>query len=105
MLEYFNLVSIIILWAVIGSFFYERRKVTNKIILWDTRIGRINCHLQDIMNERNINIYQLARLANLRYEIIDRYYDNKVMRYDSVVLSKLCYSLDCSISDILKYDV
>ncbi len=79
--------------------------ITDKVILWNTKVGKINCHLRDIMYIRKINVYQLARLSNLRYEIIDRYYDNKVIRYDSNVLAKLCYSLDCSISDILKYDV
>ena len=79
--------------------------ITDKVILWDTKIGKINCHLKEMMFARGINVYQLSRLTNLRYEIIDRYYNNKVIRYDNGVLAKLCYSLNCSIGDILKYDV
>lgn len=79
--------------------------ITDKVILWDTKVGKINCHLKEMMFKRGINVYQLSRLTNLRYEIIDRYYNNKVIRYDNGVLAKLCYSLNCSIGDILKYDV
>ena len=77
--------------------------ITNNIILWDTKYGKVNCHLKDIMKKNNITIYQLVRLTNLRYEIISRYYADKVKRYDGVVLAKLCYSLKCSISDLLEF--
>ena len=77
--------------------------ITNNIILWDTKYGSIECNLKKIMQKRKINIYQLARITNLRYEVIDKYYHNKVKRYDSIVLAKLCFSLECSLDDLLKY--
>ena len=76
--------------------------ITN-IILWDTKYGIINCHLKDIMIRKNITIYQLIRITNLRYEVINKYYCNNVKRYDSIVLAKLCYTLKCSISDLLEF--
>ena len=79
--------------------------VSEKIILWDTKIGEVNCYLKNIMDEKGITISQLARLTNLRYEVVDNYYYNRNIRYDSVVLAKFCYSLDCSIDDLLKYEV
>lgn len=78
---------------------------TEKIILWDTDIGVVKCNLKKVMKDRNITISQLSRLTNLRYEVIDNYCNNRNLRYDSIVLAKLCYSLNCSIDDLLKYEV
>ncbi len=78
---------------------------TEKIILWDTNIGEVKCYLKDVMEKRNITISQLSRLTNLRYEVVDNYYHNRNIRYDSIVLAKFCYSLNCSIDDLLKYEV
>ena len=77
--------------------------ITNNIILWDTKYGKVDCQLKELMIKRKITIYQLVRITNLRYEVISKYYYNKVKRYDSDVLSKLCYSLKCNLDDLLKY--
>ena len=58
--------------------------------------------LREIMDERNITRYQLAKRAEIHYPTIDRYYKNKTVRYDNDVLLKICLDLDCDISDILK---
>ena len=79
--------------------------IKERIILWDTKIGIVKCHLKDVMDEKNITISQLARLTNLRYEVVDNYYYDRNIRYDALVLAKFCYSLDCSINDLLKYEV
>ncbi len=78
--------------------------LTNHFILEDTRYGHINCYLKEIMSIKKISIYQLARLSDTKYEIIERYYDNKVFRYDANVLCRLCYALDCNLTDIIRYD-
>ena len=74
-----------------------------KIILWDTKYGRINCNLYKLMKSRKVSIFQLARLTNIRYDIIKKYADNQMMRYDASILSRLCFVLNCSISDIIEY--
>jgi len=57
------------------------------------------------MNKSNISIYKLAKLTGLKYDVIMRYYHNHIIKYDAIVLAKLCYILNCSISDLLKYEV
>ena len=79
--------------------------ITEKIILWDTDIGEVKCYLKDVMEKRKVTISQLSRLTNVRYEVVDNYYHNRNIRYDSIVLAKFCYSLNCSINDLLKYEV
>lgn len=57
------------------------------------------------MKKNNISIYKLSKLSGLKYDVILRYYNNTVVKYDSSVLAKLCFTLDCSINDLLKYEV
>ena len=52
----------------------------------------------------NISRYELAKRTGIRYHIIDNYYKNKVIRYDSFVLDKICIALDCKIEDIIKFE-
>ncbi|MBQ9976852.1 MAG: helix-turn-helix transcriptional regulator [Clostridia bacterium] len=47
--------------------------------------------------------YDLSVKSGIQYQIIDKYYKNKVVRYDSYVLDRICYTLDCDISDIIEY--
>lgn len=54
------------------------------------------------LSKRNISRYELAKRTGVRYQIIDNYYKNKVKRYDSFVLERICTSLNCDISDIIE---
>jgi len=47
--------------------------------------------------------YELAKRTGIQYHIIDKYYKNKVVRYDSFVLDKICTVLNCSISEIIEF--
>ena len=58
--------------------------------------------LDKTLQNLNISRYELAKRTGIRYQIIDNYYKNRVVRYDSYVLSRICASLDCQISDILE---
>lgn len=55
------------------------------------------------LEKENITRYELAKRTGIHYHIIDKYYKNKVTRYDSYVLDRICTALGCSISDILTY--
>lgn len=59
--------------------------------------------LEKTLNDMNISRYELAKRTGIQYQIIDNYYKNKVKRYDSYVLERICEALDCSISDIIEY--
>ena len=60
--------------------------------------------LKDKLDFCNVTRYQLAKRTGIQYQIIDNYYKNKVVRYDSYVLDKICAALDCDICDILMYE-
>ena len=62
----------------------------------------IQLRLDKTLKELDISRYELSKRTGIRYQILDNYYKNKVVRYESYVLSRICDALDCSISDILE---
>lgn len=62
----------------------------------------IRLKLKEVLDSKKITRYELAKRTNIRYPIIDKYYKNRVIRYDSYVLAKICEAIDCNISDLLE---
>ena len=56
------------------------------------------------LNDKGITRYELSKKTGINYQIIDNYYKNKVIRYESYVLDRICDALECEISDIIKYE-
>lgn len=59
--------------------------------------------LKEYIDEKRITRYELAKRTGIKFQIIDNYYKNKVVRYDSYILDKLCAALECDISDIIEH--
>ena len=55
------------------------------------------------LDKHNITRYELAKRTGIRFQIIDNYYKNKVVRYDSYVLDRMCEALACKIEDLIEY--
>ena len=66
--------------------------------------GRISIHLKDLIEERGITRYRLAKLADTRFEVVEKWCNGTVERIDIDILARFCYILDCEITDIVKYD-
>ena len=63
----------------------------------------IKLTLDKALDRRGITRYELAKQTGIHYQVIDNYYKNKVVRYDSYVLDKICNALNCKIGDIIEY--
>ena len=63
----------------------------------------IRLTIDKYLDSHNITRYELAKRTGIRFQIIDNYYKNKVVRYDSYVLNKICEALSCDISDIIQH--
>jgi DNA-binding Xre family transcriptional regulator len=59
--------------------------------------------LDKTLKERGMSRYRLSQLTGVQFQVIDKYYKNKVVRYDSYVLNKFCEALNCQIGDIIEY--
>ena len=55
------------------------------------------------LNERGMTRYELATRAEVKFQTIDRYYKNRVVRYDSYILDRICAALECDLGDIIEY--
>ncbi len=65
--------------------------------------GKVNIHLKQVLIEKGITRGKLCNKAALSYDLVNRYYNNKIIRVDLDVIARICYVLDCKVEDILKY--
>lgn len=70
-----------------------------------TSYGKISVHLKEIMERKGITRYRLARLADTRFEVVEKWCSGSIERIDTDVLARFCYILECSITDIIQYEV
>lgn len=63
----------------------------------------IRIKLDKTLESKDMSRYELAKKTGIQYQIIDNYYKNKVKRYDSYVLDRICDALQCDISDLIEY--
>lgn len=65
--------------------------------------GEIYISLDKILKDRNITYNKLANSIGTDFDLISRYAKNKIVRTDLNILARICYVLDCDISDVLVY--
>lgn len=65
-------------------------------------MSSIRLCLKEVLEQRGMTRYELSQRTDIRYQIIDNYYKNKVVRYDSALLLKMCIALDCEIGDLIE---
>ena len=63
----------------------------------------IRLTIDKILEKRGITRYELAKRTEIKFQTIDRYYKNRVIRYDSYILDRICEVLECNVSDIIEY--
>ena len=76
----------------------ELRSVVNL-----TSYGNVSIHLKELMEDRGITRYRLAKLADTRFEVVEKWCSGTVERIDSDLLARFCYILNCEITDIIQY--
>ena len=54
------------------------------------------------LDTHGITRYELSKRTEVEFQTIDRYYKNRVVRYDSYILDKICWALDCQLTDIME---
>ena len=65
-------------------------------------MSSIRLTLKEVLEQRGITRYELTQRTDIKYPIVDKYYKNKVVRYDSALLLKMCVALDCGIEDLIE---
>ena len=63
----------------------------------------IRLTVREYLDTHSITRYELAKRSGISFQVIDKYYKNKVVRYDSYLLEKFCDALGCGIADLIEY--
>ncbi len=73
-------------------------------ILNHNSYGSISIHLNELMEAKGITRNRLAKLADTRFEVVDKWCSGAVERIDADILARFCYILNCNVTDIVKYN-
>ena len=69
----------------------------------DVDYGFIRLKLKEQMEQQNVSISKLAFRAEMQRTQLKAYMKQDVVRVDLAVLSRLCYALQCDLTDLLEY--
>ena len=69
----------------------------------DIDYGQVQLKLDQIMKKQNISINKLAFRAEMQRTHLKSYIRNEVQRVDLAVIARLCYALECDITDLIEY--
>lgn len=76
--------------------------MNNSVVIY-VDYGNIYFNIKDIMLKKNLSKSQVAKKTGLHHQIIDRYYNGNVTRYDKDILAKFCFIFNCKLEDIMYY--
>ena len=74
-----------------------------KAVLVRADYGHVELKLKEVMDERGISRNQLAKLIDARFEVVGKWYKGEVEKMDLDILARICYALDCTTEDLIRY--
>lgn len=75
----------------------------SKAVFQIREYGRVCLKLKEILAQRGMTRYQLSKLADTRFEVIDKWCNKPVEKIDADVLARICFVLECGVGDLLEY--
>ena len=77
----------------------------NKSVVQTVNYGKVIINIHDILVRKGIKRNNLAVRSQISYSVIDRLFKkgDEIERIDADVIARICYVLDCDISDIIFY--
>ena len=68
------------------------------------KYGKVVLTLDKMLEKRNMKPYRLSILTGINWGIIKKYVRGDLYRVDLDLLDKICFVLNCSLSDIIHYE-
>ena len=65
--------------------------------------GSVELRLNEVLEVRGITRNQLAKLIDARFDVVSLWYKGEVEKMDLDILARICYALDCTTEDLLRY--
>jgi putative transcriptional regulator len=90
---------------VIGGIIMRAKKYNPLRKLPETaeEYGEIKIHLSELIEKREVSLNQLSFRTEMQRSQLRSYRDNKIQRLDIDILKRLCYVLDCDLTDLIEY--
>lgn len=66
--------------------------------------GRYKVELKNVMEQKQISRTKLSKITQIKYDIINKYYNGRCKQGDLGTITKICYVLQCKIDEILIYE-
>ena len=73
-------------------------------VLTAREYGKVHIRLRKLMDARDMTRNELARAANTRFEVVDKWYRGSVEKIDADVLARFCFVLGCQVEDVIQYE-
>ena len=74
-----------------------------RAVLVRANYGHVELRLKEVMDERGISRNQLAKLIDARFEVVGKWDKGEVEKMDLDILARICYALDCTTEDLIRY--
>lgn len=65
--------------------------------------GKAELNLKKILDDKKISRNKFSNMIATNYDLVNRYYNNKVVRIDLDIIARMCFVLDCDVNDLIKY--
>jgi len=65
--------------------------------------GKVEITLKDVLEKKDISRNKLCTMIATNYDLVNRYYNNKVIRIDLDIIARMCFALVCDVNDLLKF--
>lgn len=66
--------------------------------------GKVYMNLEDVIQETGISKTQLSYRSKISHTQINRFCKGDAVRIDFNTIARLCYALDCKVSDLIVYE-
>ena len=65
---------------------------------------RFKSVLAQVMSEKEMSINKLSIITGVSRQSLNEYHKDRIQRYDSKIIAKVCQALKCEIGDLLKFE-
>lgn len=66
--------------------------------------GTVYLNLEELIREKGISKTQLSYKAEISHTQINRFCKNEATRIDFATIARLCFALNCTVEDLIKYE-
>ena len=73
------------------------------MVRYDLDNGFYLFKLADVLKDKGISINKVMRETNTDFKVLKRIMNVELLRFDIIVLARLCDYLHCTITDIIEY--